>query len=634
MKRDRNHVLEDLSVTALRAALPELWVTHEFHRDYGIDVQIEIFDKDGNTTGLRIYGQLKATDKSDCDDVLSLDREHFEYWSSHSDPVLLLRYFAETRTLKWCWMHDLEWRMKPTAASVDVASHLEVWHQTETATAIEQLIRLRREVVQHQLLLPTTVCVTDSSNVVVGSLRLAELVGERLPANSFKVFGESAAPCHFDVLLEGKKLRLSHLGLPGFVVTCEGGYVGPENIADLTVLLLFLVSCRYDRSSVARVIAAQSSTTLFSAASEEFQQPLIEGMIYSLGIDRAIPTILDRLADKEDPRVWLNIHAVGLRASVRYGQIDLWQKQLKAWADVPPYPGMGASAAYNLANSLAHTGAWQEALNYYRIASERDSDYFDRAYYWVELGAAQFETDQASAAASSYQKAFDINHSPAEQWRLGDALFHCGHYEAAYQNISSAVAADVSVGSYPRLVALVCEELMSIWGIKAQKVESVSATTQEMLMALTSADSADDLIRKLRPFLEVCAIDPLLSFNAGHLANISDQPQIALYRFLACALKNRGDIQAWACAITSAMKIGQGDVLPLLVETAYSYVGEGLHEAILKSLPLPAGLPSDAGTRFQQHVIALIRATENKSKESVTMRIHGSSETKIFNAGT
>ncbi len=359
--------------------------------------------------------------------------------------------------------------MKPTAASVDVATHLEVWHHEETAQTIEQLARLRREVVQHQLSLPATVCVRDESNGVVGSLRLAELIGGRLPSGSFKVFGESAAPCHFDVLLERKKLRLSHVGLPGFVVTCDGDYDDPAIVADLTVLLLFLVSCRYDRSSVARIIATQSSTTLFGAASEEFQQLLIEGLIYSLGIDRAIPMILDRLANKEDPVAWLNIHVVGLRASKRYGQTDLWQKQLKAWADALPYPGMAASAAYNAANYLAHSGSWQEALNYYHMAGERDSGYFDRGYYWAELGAAQFETDQANVAASSYQKAFDINHSPADQWRLGDALFHCGHYDAAYLNISSAVATDVSLGSYPRLVALVCEELISTWGSRSRK---------------------------------------------------------------------------------------------------------------------------------------------------------------------
>lgn len=633
MRRDRNHVLEDLSVTAVRSALPELWLMHDFRRDYGIDVQIEIFNSDGNTTGLRVYGQLKATDKSEEEDVLSLDREHFEYWSSHSDPVLLLRYFAQTKTLKWCWVHDLEWRMKTAAASVNVAPYLELWQKDEAAKKIEKLVNLRRDVIQHQLSLPTTVAVRDASNGVVGSLKLAENLAARLPTGSFKILGETASPCHFDVLFEKNKLRLSHVGLPGYVITCEDDFSDTDIIADLAVFLLFHISCRYDRSSVARLIAAQSSSSLFSAAtSEEFQRPLIDGLIYALGIDQAIPLILSNLTNIEDPIVWLNIYAGGLQASKRYGQSDLWQKQLKAWADSPPYPSIAASSAYNAANFLAHTGSWHEALHYYRIAGERDPNYLTRDYYWAELGAAQFETDQFSTAADSYQKAFSINQSPAEQWRLGDALFQCGHYEEAYVNINSAVASDTSLDSYPRLVAALCEELMSRWGIREQKVESVSTATQEALMALTAAVSKSDTILKLQPFLEVCAIDPLLSYNAGHLANISGQPEIAMYRFLTCALRQRGDVQAWACAITSAMVGQQNNVLPFLIEVAYFYVGEGLLEAILKSFPLPTDMPSDAAAQFQQQLISLIRATEKIKRDSVTMRIHCARETKILNA--
>lgn len=433
---------------------------HDFRRDYGIDVQIEIFDTDGNSTGLRVYGQLKATDKRESDDVLSLDRDHFEYWSAHSDPVLLLRYFAETGTFKWCWMHDIEWRMKPSASSVDVAPHLELWSKEETTKVIEQLARLRKEALHQRFSSPTTISVRNASDGITGSLSLATLIGGRLPSESFSVLGEPESTCHFDVLLEGKRLRIGCVGLPGFVVSWDND-CDIESIADLAVLFIFFISCRYDRSSDARIIASQASATLFSATSENFQPLLFDGLIYSLGIDQAIPLILSKLINKENPVVWFNIHAVGYRASKRRGEAELWLKQLKNWADSPPYPDMAASAAYNAANSFAHANLWREALSYYRLAGERDPSYFVRNYYWAELGAAQFETDQASAAAASYQKAFDINPTPANQWRLGDALFNCGHYETAYKNISIAVASDVKLGAYPQLVMAVCDELIS-----------------------------------------------------------------------------------------------------------------------------------------------------------------------------
>lgn len=52
-KRVRNHELEELSLAALRFELPPTWVIHDFRKDYGIDVQLVIFEADGAATGLR-----------------------------------------------------------------------------------------------------------------------------------------------------------------------------------------------------------------------------------------------------------------------------------------------------------------------------------------------------------------------------------------------------------------------------------------------------------------------------------------------------------------------------------------------------------------------------------------------------
>lgn len=629
MKRHRNHVLEDMSVTSLKTALPAMWVMHDFRRDYGIDVQIEIFDPDGNSTGLRVYGQLKATDKHESDDILSLDRDHFEYWAAHSDPVLLLRFFAKTGTFKWCWMHDIEWRMKPSTSSVDAAPHLTLWNKEETPKVIEQLARLRKQALHQQFSSPTTISVKNAADGITGSLRLAGLIEGQLPSKSFRVLGEPESACHFDVLLEGKKLRVGFIGLPGFVVSCDGD-CDIEYIADLAVVFIFLISCRYNRSAEASVIANQASANLFGAASEEFLPLLFDGLFYSLGIDQAIALILGNVANKEDPVAWFNIHAAGYRASKLYGQAEPWLKQLRTWADFPPYPGMTASAAYNAANSLAHANLWHEALGYYKLAGERDRNYFDRDYYWAELGAAQFETDQAGAAAASYQKAFDINPTPAKQWRLGDALFHCGRYEAAYKNIYSAVVSDENLGSYSRLVMAACDELISIWGIKEQEIRPVDESVQNKLMILKEAVSADDLILSLKPYLEICAIDPLLSFNAGHIANISNQPRLALYRYLTCALRQRSDTQAWACAYIAAFNTKEIDLMVLILDSAYFFVGEELVEAVLKAFIIPASLPNETTIELQKQLIALIRATAKSANNSVTMRIHVGKSTKII----
>lgn len=66
-KRPRNHVLEALSRDALSSRLtgPLGWVVRDIAIDYGIDAEVEIFDADGNTTGLTFKVQLKGMEKPD-----------------------------------------------------------------------------------------------------------------------------------------------------------------------------------------------------------------------------------------------------------------------------------------------------------------------------------------------------------------------------------------------------------------------------------------------------------------------------------------------------------------------------------------------------------------------------------------
>lgn len=101
-------------------------MVHDFRKDDGIDVQLELFDKDGLSTGLRSYGQLKATHKPDEDDALAIDRDHFEYRAAHTDPVLLLRYYAGTEQFSWCWLHDVAWSLKRDAQSLRIHVFLRV----------------------------------------------------------------------------------------------------------------------------------------------------------------------------------------------------------------------------------------------------------------------------------------------------------------------------------------------------------------------------------------------------------------------------------------------------------------------------------------------------------------------------
>ncbi|MCD6326537.1 DUF4365 domain-containing protein [bacterium] len=72
--------------------LPKAWVFREVAKDYGIDVEVEVFDENGNATGLVFLAQIKGTSKSSASGRrarLKIDR--IRHYNSLELPVLVVR---------------------------------------------------------------------------------------------------------------------------------------------------------------------------------------------------------------------------------------------------------------------------------------------------------------------------------------------------------------------------------------------------------------------------------------------------------------------------------------------------------------------------------------------------------------
>jgi hypothetical protein len=105
-KRPRSHQLEDESITAFRAARPSRWPVRKKDDDYGIDLEVEIFDDNDISTGLLFFVQLKATD-AESERKVALEREYLEDICRYDSPTIIVRYFARDGVLYWAWATDL-----------------------------------------------------------------------------------------------------------------------------------------------------------------------------------------------------------------------------------------------------------------------------------------------------------------------------------------------------------------------------------------------------------------------------------------------------------------------------------------------------------------------------------------------
>src|SRR5258708_18267430 len=113
--RPRSHTLEDESRRTFAALLPSEWVIRSLVSDYGIDEQVEVFNKGGHATGLMFLAQLKATDARDLKSALKfpLKVETLRYYRSLELPVMMVRFHSPTRKFYWRWLHELKERAKP-----------------------------------------------------------------------------------------------------------------------------------------------------------------------------------------------------------------------------------------------------------------------------------------------------------------------------------------------------------------------------------------------------------------------------------------------------------------------------------------------------------------------------------------
>jgi hypothetical protein len=99
--------------------MPSAWVARQIQEDYGVDLEVEIFEG-GVTTGLTFRVQLKGTDKPPRRGKISrsVKARTRAYWQRLDVPVLVALYSTSTETFYARWAHSLDtYGLKPDAAT-------------------------------------------------------------------------------------------------------------------------------------------------------------------------------------------------------------------------------------------------------------------------------------------------------------------------------------------------------------------------------------------------------------------------------------------------------------------------------------------------------------------------------------
>lgn len=624
--RVRSHVLEDKSRAALSGVLPDKWVIHEIQKDYGLDVQVELFSDVGGRTGIRFYGQIKATDKNAEEDDLNLDREHIEYWLNHSDPVIIFRYFESSKSFRWCWVHSIAWRLKPSNKTINVSPYLKDWNSESSPKEVEEYLVGKKEALA-PLSPPYRVAVSDAGVDVRRAAGVVSELSAALGENDFRFLINPTSQSSFQIYIDLKNVAVSYCGLPGIVFDIDD----QSNIDEyFSASLLGIVMCsqRYGRTEICRLILSKTYPTLHNATrkSNGLKSFLFSVLIHSVGLECAVAMTDASIKSNDDPSFYLTLFIMAAaKLSSLERDREFYIKMLTEWRRNPLLASSKAMLSYNLGNAQFHQGRWEEARDAYLEALLTEPFYGDRVYFWEELGAAHFESGNFGETVKCYQRAISLGASLDVHWKIGEAFFNLGKYENALNSILIALKerpVDLS-NAYESLLQIVCKELIDDWGLKVQKLVTLELDEVESLKNATLPMSKEGYMDLLRPLMQKNAIDPWFSFNAGITASRFKFFEIALFRFLVCALRQRGDAEAWVNTLICAFNANSLALMPLIAVVAKFYCGDNFLRELDKTVKSIAW-PDGATTKFSDAILDMLSKIDDAvpdKKKDVTLRI-------------
>jgi tetratricopeptide (TPR) repeat protein len=568
--RHSNHALEDASRRQFEAILPTAWVSRSKHPDYGVDLEIEIFEEDGSATGLSFNVQLKATDIEVKSKKVSLSLDHLAYYDSLDVPTAIVRYYRPDNVFYWTWASNILPDGDADQQSLTVRFDDEdTWFPStshQILMALRTIRNLRRnlnlkvyfEVIPHNLDTPSSFML-DRARV-----KLAEDLAWILPnapaqSEHLRIWIAPGTEC----------ISLSVDGFPPVISSLETYSLPAIQAALLYGLsaLLFRVGQKDRSASASRAALINSASTL--------DRPLAARVCAALADDPLSMVALALLNHLHDPTDLEHLFvAMRLSASDDLNRVQAAENFYLATAALEARrnePAGAGAAYYNLANICRNSGAPMLAVKYYNCARRSWPDYRQRSYWQREFAGCLFETKHFQISAFLYQLSVQIGDNPVHDYCLGDALLFSGRPAPALEAFESAIR---GTSSAPQRAASLVRLWLGQWLLARYGTQPASLTS----LGRHTVESIDPqnpaAIAAFRSVLvDIDAYCDVANFNVGIYFSKQFEWGDAWACFMLCCLKYPQDLESWTNASVCALNMQNEEVLLATLTTALNCRG-------------------------------------------------------------
>lgn len=543
--RPRSHVLEDISFAAFRAAVPSQWVVRERSRDYGIDLEVEIFDEEGKSTGLIFFAQVRATDDPKKGKKVRLDLDQVEYFHTIEIPTMVVRYCHAVKAIHTKWHFEIP-PPRDRAKSLTLTFEDGDCWQAGTATKVVATLRTASRIRAAQPLSIVTIGIKNqSSGNRFGSFGHAVETlldfecGLSLDAGPNQALAVEIAASDDEVVVAFDKL--ASIRFSGH------GADGDEIFRQLSYCLVYLfhqIGLAGQAVRIARMLLEESVQGPSRALSARASIALSVDPLAAA--DLAISNGIHLIQDEHFAILIMTLHRSGTKRS-RYEAISRIYDAAIAECGKSPNAGL-ASLHYSSANNYRANGNTLRAIYHYNRARKCSDVYNIEAYFWAELAGCLFMKGRWALAAHTYEKAVSLKPSQLLSLLRGDALMMAGHLTAAAEQFEAATIGDSRpIQLEAGLKASLCERLADQYGSTIARHRNAVSIEVARLEETPLKDWPWERI-----VAELDALDTLSNFNLARRELDDGNQEGALWRYLLVAVIQPKDTEAWFNALACA----------------------------------------------------------------------------------
>lgn len=428
-QRSRTHQLEDKSINEFRRLLPEQWVCREKGRDYGVDLEVEIFGNDGQATGYFFNVQLKATDDAEKFDKVTIKTDRLHYLASLNVPAIVARYCDPTGAWRWIWNREaLAQVAKPDTQTVTLTLSND-WTQ-ETSSRIENYIvavRRMHSASQNENIFIEVENHTGKFQYFSDCEKALRRASNALPF--IKLNKGRPDDLKLSIQLRDKFIRIdfSNVGkLDIGIDDCTYEELSAAILYGLPAVLLKM-NLHVHAKSAAMFCLKENLSSPQKELATEVCRALVSDPLEATNL-----AILNDLHLEQDYNYsnFLVSLLVNGRNDKRYSLAleKLNQEAAKAATEQGRNPSV---IFYSLGNSQASMGLYGEAVCSFNRARKLEPGYLSRSYFLSELGGSLFFSGKYRCSVTAYRAALSLEHTEKLQFCLADAQLYAGSFEDA-----------------------------------------------------------------------------------------------------------------------------------------------------------------------------------------------------------